>query len=64
MIKVNGKEIDIKEISLEEFLTDSKYDLKRVAVELNGEIVSKSIYNQVILKDGDHIEVVSFVGGG
>lgn len=64
MIKVNGKEIDIKEISLEEYLKDSKYDLKRVAVELNGEIVPKSIYNQVILKDGDHIEVVSFVGGG
>lgn len=64
MIKVNGKEIEINEISLEEYLTDSKYDLKRVAVELNGEIVPKSRYNQVILHDGDHIEVVSFVGGG
>lgn len=64
MIKVNGKEIEINEISLEEYLTDSKYDLKRVAVELNGEIVPKSSYNQVILHDGDHIEVVSFVGGG
>lgn len=64
MIKVNGKEIEINEISIEEYLKNSGYDLKRVAVELNGEIVPKSTYSQVILHDGDHIEVVSFVGGG
>jgi sulfur carrier protein len=33
-------------------------------VELNLEIVPKSQYDSTILKDGDSVEVVSFVGGG
>ncbi|MBC2425400.1 sulfur carrier protein ThiS, partial [Clostridium beijerinckii] len=36
----------------------------RIVVELNGEIISKSQYNQINIKDGDSLEVVSFVGGG
>ncbi|MBR3993717.1 MAG: sulfur carrier protein ThiS, partial [Clostridia bacterium] len=40
------------------------YDLMRVAVELNGDIVPKVQYADTIFKDGDSVEVVSFVGGG
>jgi thiamine biosynthesis protein ThiS len=36
----------------------------RVAVELNREIVPRDIWPQTILKDGDHLEIVHFVGGG
>ena len=36
----------------------------RVAVELNGDIVPKVQYADMIFKDGDSVEVVSFVGGG
>lgn len=36
----------------------------RVAVELNGDIVPKAQYSDTIFKDGDSVEVVSFVGGG
>ena len=36
----------------------------RVAVEINGEIVSKQKYNDTVLHSGDVVEVVSFVGGG
>ena len=36
----------------------------RVAVEINGEIVSKQKYNDTVLHAGDVVEVVSFVGGG
>jgi sulfur carrier protein len=36
----------------------------RVAVELNREIVSRAQWAETILKDGDRLEVVHFVGGG
>lgn len=37
---------------------------KRLAVEVNGEIVSRSQYAQHTLKEGDRIEIVHAVGGG
>ena len=35
-----------------------------IAVERNGDIVFKSQYAETVLKDGDSLEIVSFVGGG
>jgi len=37
---------------------------KRIAVELNGEIVPKSQYDDTPLADGDRLEIVVAVGGG
>jgi sulfur carrier protein len=37
---------------------------KRVAVEVNTELVTKSEWANFTLKEGDRVEVVSFVGGG
>lgn len=39
-------------------------DSRKLAVELNLEIVPKSLYAQTPLKDGDRLEIVQFVGGG
>jgi sulfur carrier protein len=36
----------------------------RVAVELNQQIVPRSNWDATMLKDGDHLEIVHFVGGG
>jgi thiamine biosynthesis protein ThiS len=36
----------------------------RVAVELNRNIVSRNLWPQTELKDGDRLEIVHFVGGG
>jgi thiamine biosynthesis protein ThiS len=36
----------------------------RVAIELNREIAPRDRWTQTILKDGDHLEIVHFVGGG
>ncbi|MEO7028595.1 MAG: sulfur carrier protein ThiS [Acidobacteriaceae bacterium] len=36
----------------------------RVAVELNGEIVPRSMWLQTPVKTGDRLEIVNFVGGG
>ena len=64
MVKVNGKELDLVGKTVEEYLLTTDYDAKRIAVERNGEIVFKSQYSETVLKDGDSIEIVSFVGGG
>lgn len=64
MVKVNGTELDIAGKTLTEYLATTNYDMKRVATEINGEIVPKAQYAQTVLKDGDNVEVVSFVGGG
>ena len=56
-MKVAGKTIS-------DYLAESGYDTKRVAVELNGDILPKAQYDSTVLQDGDSVEIVSFVGGG
>lgn len=65
MVQINGAEKSSYEnISVEDMVMKEGFDKSRIAVEINGEIVSKSDYKQELLHDGDVIEVVSFVGGG
>lgn len=64
MVKVNGMEIDLAGKTVAEYLAFADYDLKRVAVECNGNIIPKALYQETVLNDGDSVEVVSFVGGG
>lgn len=37
---------------------------RRIAVEVNLEIVPRATYAEALLHDGDRIEVIHFVGGG
>ena len=64
MVKINGEELDIAGKTVAEYLATTSYDSKRIAVECNGDIVPKAQYGETVLKDGDSVEVVSFVGGG
>lgn len=64
-MKINGDQIFLSSpVSLADFLTERNYDISRVAVELNGEIVPKSKFSETFLKDSDEAEIVCFVGGG
>ena len=36
----------------------------QVAIECNGEIVPRSLYGEMLLNEGDILEVVTFIGGG
>ena len=64
MVKVNGEEKNIAGKTIAEYLATTNYDMKRIAVERNGDIVPKARYGETVLQDGDSLEVVSFVGGG
>ena len=65
MIIVNGKEINLTEdTTVAEYLEQNNYQTNRIVVELNEEILPKYSYSETMLKDGDRLEVVTFVGGG
>ena len=60
VIKVNGKEIELeKATSVEVYLESAGYQMKRIAVELNGEILPKNEYADRMLEEGDCMEVVT-----
>ena len=64
-MRVNGIIISLNESqSLFDFLEGQDYDITKIAVERNGEIVPKSAYKIVMLDDEDTLEIVRFVGGG
>ena len=64
MVKVNGENLELDGTKLSDFLKSANYDMSKIAVEINGQIVPKVNYGETILKDQDTVEVVSFVGGG
>jgi sulfur carrier protein len=47
-----------------ELLERLKMRRGRVAVEINREIVPKANYEVTIVRAGDHVEIINFVGGG
>jgi len=64
-IKINGKFSTINEnLSLSIFLNELKIPLKKVAIELNQEIIDKNNLRTIKLKNNDKIEIVHFIGGG
>ena len=64
MVTVNGRALDLSGKTVAEYLSTTNYDIERIAVERNGDIVPKAKYGEIVLCDGDSLEVVSFVGGG
>ena len=64
-IKVNGKlRLISKDSSALMVIKNLKIPLKKVAIELNQEIVDKKKLNKINLKNNDKIEIVHFIGGG
>ena len=64
-IELNGKIKTINEnYKLKKLLNDLKVPLKKVAIELNLEILDKKKLNKIKIKNKDKIEIVHFIGGG
>ncbi len=63
-IEVNGKSETLEPMCLAEYLAYADLVGKRIAVEHNGEIVPKSQFEHVELRDGDRLEIVHAIGGG
>jgi sulfur carrier protein len=64
-LTINGQPRDFDSLAnLEELLNTLGLKQDRVAVEHNGEIVSRNAWSSTPLADGDRLEIVHFVGGG
>ena len=64
MVRTNGEETDAAGRTVAEHVASAGFNAARVVVELNGDIVPKAAYADTVLKDGDSVEVVCFMGGG
>ena len=64
MVKVNGEMLGMDGKTVTELLESMGLNSLKVAVELNEEIVPRAEHPVTILRDGDTVEVVRFVGGG
>ena len=64
-LKLNGTDSEFQDgITLAELLENLEIEPAKAAVEVNLKIIKKQDYQEQILKDGDSIEIVNFVGGG
>ncbi len=64
-IKINGKTKIIPEnYTMQNLINNLKIPLKKVAIELNKEILNKKKLTKIKLKKDDTLEIVHFIGGG
>ena len=65
-LTINGEDhFDLPDdMSVAELLVHLKLPVKKIAVERNLEIVSKSTFDSTTLSEGDRLEIIHFIGGG
>jgi len=64
-IQLNGVPYEINYgTNLDELLNKLKIRKNKVAIEVNGTIVEKNKYPNLILNKDDKVEIVKFIGGG
>ena len=64
-IQLNGDPYEINNgTNLNELLNKLKIQKNKVAIEVNGEIVERNKYQNLILNKDDKVEIVHFIGGG
>ena len=64
-LTVNGKPERLEDVStLSDLLVHFDLAPIRVAIEVNRALVSRGDFDETALREGDQIEIVTFVGGG
>ena len=64
-LRVNGKPRAGREgLTVTGLLAELEIQPQRVAVQLNGEILRREQFPEVVLKDGDTVEIITFMAGG
>jgi sulfur carrier protein len=64
-IRLNGDDREISQgMSVARLLEELEIRPGRVVIELNRDILSRDKHSATVLKDGDVLEIVQFVGGG
>ena len=64
-IQLNGDPYEINgQTNLNELLNKLKIQKNKVAIEVNGEIIQKDKYQNLVLRKDDKVEIVHFIGWG
>lgn len=64
-IRLNGEPVELAgPMTVSALLAHYAIDPRRVAVEHNLIVVKRAAYETRVVKDGDEVEIVNFVGGG
>jgi len=64
-ITLNGEQFELdRPVSVADLLTKLDIDARRVAVEHNLAILKRQRFPEVVVREGDTVEIVNFVGGG
>ncbi len=64
-IYVNGEPRQVpQDFTAARLLTELSLTGKRIAIEVNQDIVPRSSYPQLVFQDGDRVEIVQAIGGG
>ena len=64
-IQLNGRKLELsRKYSIATLLKKYKINDKKIAVELNGNIINRNKYKLIYIRNMDKIEIVHFIGGG
>ena len=64
-IQINGEDREVEEnISLPQLIAVLSLKAEQIAIELNHNVVRRAQWENTLLKVGDRVEIVHFVGGG
>ena len=64
-VTINGRDLDLLEpISLASYIEERGLAGRRLAVAHNGDVVPRDDYAEIVINDGDTLEIVRPVGGG
>ena len=63
-INLNGKQVETKSRTLEMLIPEHGFNPEALIVELNSELIKKEHWSETIIREGDTLELLNFVGGG
>ena len=64
-ITLNGEPFELSgPLTVTELLSHLEVDARRVAVEHNITVLKRTAFDETIVREGDQVEIVNFVGGG
>jgi len=64
-VTLNGEPRDLRDgLTVAELVNELGLRVRRIAVEINLDILARDDYERHALNDGDVVEIVQFIGGG
>jgi thiamine biosynthesis protein ThiS len=63
-IFINGERTSVAATTLEQLVIELGFQGKRIAVEMDGQLITKSKHAVTLLSDDAKIEIIHAVGGG